>query len=111
MNRKSLRVSLLFGFQNKKPALITQQNCVIRADFFRGATLIYLFASSVETTLAISITGAPGLSLARRPPHQAQPPTIRGPSSTDFTISNVASRGKSSTNKTRATRRRVARLL
>ena len=41
------------SFQNKKPALITQQNCVIRADFFRGATLIYLFASSVETTLVI----------------------------------------------------------
>ena len=44
---------LLCSFQNKKPALITQQNCVIRADFFRGATLIYLFASSVETTLVI----------------------------------------------------------
>ncbi|RJQ35331.1 hypothetical protein C4556_00395 [Candidatus Parcubacteria bacterium] len=63
--QKELAGELSVRFQNKKPALITQQNCVIRADFFRGATLIYLFASSVETTLAISVTGAPGLSLAR----------------------------------------------
>ena len=57
---------------------------VIRAIFSR-CHLTCIFHQLRYATLVISVTGAPEDSLARIFPHQAQPPTVRGPGSVDFT--------------------------
>lgn len=90
MNRKNCGpLSVRLNKINKKPALITQKYCAIRASFNSRCHLTCISHRRPVGLSVISVTGEPEHTLAHVPPHQAQPLPMQRPRSMDVPVGRI----------------------